>query len=102
LSGDYRDLSVPKYNFDLLKKITLEKGFKTEKVGIHLTSVDLQIFIKNFVPSIVKNLIVDELEDNEFKIILEEGIAKAINNPLALNDTKHKYGIKTIFKSTKI
>lgn len=102
LLGDYRNLSKPKVNLDEIMEITLKEGLFTEKIAIYLTPVDLQIFIKNFVPHIVRVLVPKETDEEYFNEVLKEGIGKAITNPSALNDNNHKYGIKAIFKSKKI
>jgi len=43
-----------------------------------------------------------ELESRQdIKEITEKAIAKTVNNPKAMNDLRHKYGINPIFEMTK-
>ena len=100
--GDYKDLSRPKYSLGEIKQISLKEDFITEKIAVYLSPVDLQVFIKNFVPYIIRKLVSPEIEDREFNFILKESLGNVISNPKALEDNTHKYGIKAVFRSTKI
>jgi len=100
--GDYKIFSRPKHNLGSIRSITSEQGFETEQVATQLIPYDLQVFIRNHVPVFIRQLIASKMTDDEIKNITRKAIAEAINTPKSLEDTKHKYEIVPIFKSTKI
>ena len=53
---DYKKLSRPQHTYETIKEITEKQGFDTKQVATYLVPVDLQIFVKNHVPVVVKEL----------------------------------------------
>lgn len=93
LVRDYKELSRPEHDIETIKAI---EGFETEQVETYLVDVDMEVFVKNHVPVFVR-----ELAQGDVTGIVDEAIAKALANPLALRDTMHMYDIVPIFVSRK-
>lgn len=100
--GNYLEISRPKHNLDSLRKIALEQGFGVEQIATYLIPVDLQIFVKNHLPAIIRQLVDPKYDPSSLEIIIKEAIAKNINDPKTLGDIKHKYDINPIFRSFKL
>jgi ubiquinone/menaquinone biosynthesis C-methylase UbiE len=98
---DYTSLSKPKYDFEKVRETTREQGFTTTQIGTSLQQVDFQVFIQNHVPVLVKQLISPFLDSEESDAKIKEAISRAILDPEALSDTKHKYEIVPTFRSVK-
>ncbi|MDP2628705.1 MAG: class I SAM-dependent methyltransferase [Nanoarchaeota archaeon] len=99
--GDLYSVSKPIYDLTSLQEISSKNGFQTKQLGIHIPFFDLQFFVTHHIPSIVNQLTkTDDREKLESR--LKEAIAKTINNPQALKDTRHKYDVNPIFCSTKL
>ena len=98
---DYTSLSRPRYDFEKVRETTRQKGFTTTQIGTSLQPVDLQIFVKNHVPVFVKQLITSQVNPEELDAKIKEAISRAILDPEALSDTKHKYEIVPTFRSVK-
>ena len=103
LTSDYRSLSRPKHNINSFKEIAYNAGFELKQINTDLIPVDLQTIILNHMLPIVRQLCDEkELESRQdIKEITEKAIAKTVNNPKAMNDLRHKYGINPIFEMTK-
>ncbi|MFP4400485.1 MAG: class I SAM-dependent methyltransferase [Candidatus Woesearchaeota archaeon] len=99
---DYRNNSRPSQNTESVKRISSENGFDTEQVGLDLTYSDLSMVLKYQIPNLVKEVTdIEKLAETEQRRFINEAIQKTTINPKALSDTKHKYDIVPIFKSTK-
>jgi ubiquinone/menaquinone biosynthesis C-methylase UbiE len=100
--GDYRKMSVPGHTLESIQEITVQHGFETEQIALHLLPVDLQTFSRVHVPMFAKELVNHDLSDNEFDACVKESISRTIVNPRALMDVTHKYDTNPIFRSVKI
>lgn len=102
---DYLRLSLPEHDIGSIKAITSEEGFDTRQVGTYLLPVDLQTFVKNHVPTFVRELVVSDIGDEEKDALAREAVAKIMSDPVtykdALDDVTHKYDIVPIFESRK-
>ena len=98
---DYHSLSQPQHDFKSVKSIANEQGFENEQIATHLRTLDLQMFVQNHVPVFVRQLITSEVDSEELEARVKEAIGRAIVNPKALQDTKHKYDVIPIFRSVK-
>ena len=102
ITGNYLDLSKPIHTLDSLREISIAQGFETKQVATYPIPVDLQIFIKNHVPVIVRTLTPKDTSKEDLEKITQEAISKAITNPKALADITHKYDVNPVFRSFRI
>lgn len=98
---DFFTLPRPKHTFDSIYQISEKAGLKLEQVATDVEPVDLQIFVKNHVPAITRQLIGNRLTPEETDRIIKSAIAVMINNADALADTNHKYEITPTFIMAK-
>jgi len=95
-------LPTPIQNLESIKTASVEHGLQTEQIGTYLIPIDLQTFVQVHVPVCVKHLVQDKnTSENIITSLTKEAIAKAINDPRALGDIKHKYDIVPIFRTVK-
>ncbi len=79
-----------------IKEINENLGFELSQEATFLLPVDFQSFVKTHVPTLVKELIIEEDPDDR---VVDEAISHAISVPGALGDIKHRYGIIPNFSS---
>jgi len=101
VTTDYKTLATPPHNLNSIKTISSKQGFETEQVATHLCTTDLQVFISQYIPALVKQLVAEEVDEAELEAKVQSAIAAAISKPGSLQDRTHKYDVNTIFISTK-
>ncbi len=101
-ANDYHTIGKPSQDINTITEVTSGQGFQTTQVATYLNPVDLQVFAQNHVPVLVKQLITSPADPGELETRIKEAIGRAITNPQALSDTKHKYEIMPVFKSIKL
>ena len=99
---DYSKLSNPKHNLESVNLTSSKSGFKVEHITTYLTPIDLQLFIKNHLFSIVSQVCDKDVDSAHLEGVTKRAIKRMINNPKATSDMKHKYEITPIFISSRI
>lgn len=94
--------NVVRHNFDTLSAIAAKQGFSTLNVGTFLHDFDLRTLLTNHIPRIGYALLDTKgVSPEEAQRLVNESLAALVTNPQALADTKRRYAIVPILKSTK-
>lgn len=102
LVSDYHETFKPRFTLEDLKEISSEYGLETTQLSKYPVPVDLQNFLKNHVPAVIRQLGNPNTPNEDLEKITREAIAITINNPKALSDVTHKYDVNPIFRSLKL
>lgn len=99
--GDLMQEAKPAHTSESLMTISNAAGFDTKHAETYLQQMDLQFFLRFHVPIFARQLIRSQIPDEKKNELIEKAIQKAITNPVAMNDTQHKFDIVPIFISKK-
>lgn len=97
---DYRMLGKPNHELDSLKTLVGE-DFETRQVATYLIPLDLQLFIDNHLPFLVRELTYTDENNSQLEETIKKAISQTILDEEALKDKKHKFDIIPVFNSKK-